>query len=573
MLRRGTACCLRQSAQALRVSGTRAFAAAPDADVVVVGGGHNGLVSAAYLARSGLRVVVLEKRHLLGGCAVTEELIPGFKFSRASYLAGLLRPQLIQELQLPPHGFQYLARSPSSFTPTLLNGPHGGKSLMIGGEHTTASIAQFSSADAEAFPRYEEFLNACRDVVQPLLDGPPPDVTQGGWRERLGANQRMQRAALAALRHPAGTLPGLAELFTAPAAHILDRWFQSDVLKATLATDAVIGALTSPRLPGSGYVLLHHVMGEAAGQPGVWAYVRGGMGALSDSIARSARAAGAELRTDADVVEITVMDGAATGVRLADGSLIGAKSVLAACTPRRAFLELLNAPLPATFASHIAAADYSCGAFKINLALSSLPCFACLPNSPDGSPGPQHRGTSHFQASMAEIHDAYLDASTGVPARQPVVEMTLPSSLDDTLAPPGCHVASLFVQFAPYHLAAGSWADAAFKVAFVERVLDVVERHCPGFKRSIVAIDALSPLDLERVFGLHGGNIFHGALGLHQLAHNRPAPGFASHRTPVRGLYLAGAGAHPGGGVSGAPGRNCAAVVLSDLGRGTWWKP
>jgi phytoene dehydrogenase-like protein len=556
-----------------------ATASAPlqeSADVVILGGGHNGLVSAAYLARAGLNVCVLERRHVLGGAAVTEELVPGFRYSRASYLAGLLRPQVVKDLQLERHGLRYLVRDPSSFTPSLPGSRHGGKSLLLHGNmvETQRSIAQFSARDAAAYPAYEAFLGSVRQVVNPLIDGPPLDFAAGGrWRERLAMAGQAMGAATAAARQPAGTVAGLMELFAAPAEHILDRWFESDILKATLATDAVIGALVSPRTPGSGYVLLHHVMGEVAGRPGVWAYVQGGMGALSGAIAKAAMEAGAKLHTGAEVDTILVNDAgtAVQGVRLVDGRTVRAPVVLSNATPHTTFLELLaDGVLPDSFRRHIEHADYSCGAFKINLALSRLPQFACMPGTAPGEAGPQHRGTVHFETTVEEIHAAFLDASAGRPAVRPVVEMTLPSVLDATLVDtPGTHVAGLFVQFAPYTLANGaSWADERFKSAFVDRVLVIVEEHCPGFKQSILHYDALSPLDLERTFGLHQGNIFHGALSLHQLAHNRPAPGWSSHRTPLAGLYLAGAGAHPGGGVTGAPGRNAAGVVLSDLGVG-----
>ena len=547
-------------------------------DVVVVGGGHNALVSAAYLAKAGLSVCVLEKRAILGGTTVTEELKPGFRFSRASYLAGLLRPSIVRDLELPRHGFSYLIRDPSSFTPTLVDGPHAGKCLVLGADDAAnaASVAQFSVRDALALPRYDAFLTGVRRVLEPLLDGPPPDPTQGKWRERLSAVERLIRAASAVGGVGVGPL---TELFTAPAASILDRWFESDVLKATLATDSVIGALVSPQTPGSGYVLLHHVMGESAGRPGVWSYIRGGMGALSNAVAGAAREAGAELRTSADVTQILQNDaGRAEGVRLADGTVVRGRNVIATCTPWRLFNDLLPASSsPPSFLSHICGTDYSSGAFKVNLALSSLPRYTCLAN-PSARlglrPGAEHTGTAHFEASIGEIHEAYLDAAVGgQPSRTPVVELTIPSVLDDTLTDtPGTHVASLFCQYAPYDLSGGrSWEDPSVKAAFAKAAIGVVDRHAPGFAESVIYADVLSPLDLERTFGLHRGSIFHGALSLHQLAYNRPAPGFSSHRTPVEGLYLGGSGAHPGGGVSGAPGRNSAAVLLSDLDMAPWW--
>eukprot|EP00937_MAST-01D_sp_MAST-1D-sp2_P000998 g998.t1 len=578
-------------------------------DVIIVGGGHNALTSAAYLAGRGLDVLLLERRHLLGGAAVTEELVPGFKFSRASYLAGLLRPQIIEELQLERHGFRYLPRDPSSFTPTAVDGVHGGKSLVLGAseEANWRSIAQFSKADADAFPRYEEFLGRVRELTQPLLDSAPPDPgslrDHARFYERLRAAKTARQLVSLGLRHRQTLVP-FYELFTAPAAFILDRWFESEILKTTLATDAVVGAMLSPSQAGSAYVLLHHVMGEAAGKQGVWSYVEGGMGAISDAIAAAARERGAEMLTNATVARIlhegTGEGARASGVLMADGTELRARTVLAGCTPYHTFLELLpglsaatgfagagaggagaaaeaESPLPASFRHHVRFADYSCGAFKINCAVSALPDFACWPNAPNEAgaggatgarPGPQHRGTVHFESRMSEIEEAYREASMGIPASRPVIEMTIPSAVDTTLAPPGQHVVQLFVQFAPYNVdpKVGNWEDERFKNAFADRVFAIVDEFCPGFSASVIERDVLSPLDLERVFGLQGGNITHGALALHQLGYSRPAPGFSSYRTPLKGLYLCGAGAHPGGGVMGAPGRNCAHVVLSDYG-------
>eukprot|EP00471_Norrisiella_sphaerica_P008464 CAMPEP_0184498816 /NCGR_PEP_ID=MMETSP0113_2-20130426/39916_1 /TAXON_ID=91329 /ORGANISM="Norrisiella sphaerica, Strain BC52" /LENGTH=545 /DNA_ID=CAMNT_0026886479 /DNA_START=274 /DNA_END=1911 /DNA_ORIENTATION=- len=544
------------------------------------------MVTAAYLSRAGLDVLVLERRDILGGAAVTEEVIPGFKFSRASYLAGLLRPKIVEELSLEERGLKYLIRDPSSFTPSR---DPGAPSLMLGSdmERTCASIAQFSPADARAYPAYEELLGKVRDVLRPLLDAPPPNPFQGRFRERRQSLQTMAELTSGALRHKE-ILPELYDILTAPASQILDKWFESEMLKTTLACDAVIGTMTSPKNVGSGYVLLHHVLGEAAGRQGVWAYVEGGMGAVSDAIAKAASEAGAELRTGCAVSEI-VLDskGRAKGVRLAGGEVFTARrAVVSNLTPHQTVMHLLNEDAYgkdgasarvrekkqrlADYRRHIRGADYTCGAFKINCALDSLPNFACLPNDESGLPGPQHRGTIHFENRMCEIERASVEASLGIPATCPVIEMTIPSSLDSTIAPPGKHVAQLFVQFAPYDVdpVEGSWHDPRFKNAFVNRVLSIVDEFAPGFQDSIIGLDALSPLDLENIFGLHKGNIFHGALGLNQIGWARPAPGWSSHRTPIDSLYLCSAGNHPGGGVSGAPGRNCAAILLSDMGIG-----
>ncbi len=557
-------------------------------DAVIIGAGHNGLVTAGYLRKQGLDVLVLERRHVVGGAAVTEEIVPGFKFSRASYLAGLLRPQIIKDMNLEKYGFKYLPRDPSSFTPTLEDSPSKGKYLLMGSDAkmTYDSIAQFSVKDADAFPQYEDFLGKVREIVSPLLDSPPLDMFEGSFRERMQSFGTFREIAGQALRNKEVLVP-FYELFTAPAAQILDRWFQGDVLKATLATDAVIGAAISPKHVGSAYVLLHHVMGEAAGKKGVWAYVRGGMGAVTQAMAASVREAGVTIETNATVKRIRYVNQSGgkpakvEGVEMADGTFIRAKKVISNATPYHTFLELLpglaratgakeDSPLPPSFVDHIRFTDYACGAFKINCAVNKLPDFFCIPNDPSGKPGPQHHGTVHFEDKMDDIDNAYRESSTGRPASRPVIEMTIPSALDNTISPSGQHVVQLFVQYAPYEIdpAYGSWADEGFKNRYADSIFKIIDKYCKGFSESVIGRDVLSPLDLERIFGLQKGNIMHGALSLHQLAYSRPAPGFSRHRTPVEGLYICGSGAHPGGGVMGAAGRNCAGIVANDVAEG-----
>lgn len=545
-------------------------------DAIIVGGGHNGLVCAAYLAKAGKRVCLLERRHVLGGAAITEEIVPGFKFSRASYVYSLFRPQIVADLDLHRHGLKLLPRQPSSWTPVPGHGP----SLLLGGtlEEDCASIAQFSKADAEAYPRYNALLEHYSSAFRPLLDRPPPDPgalldpSTPGW----AANVKDSWTAARSIAALGKDIPGFWELLTAPASKILDRWFESGILRATLGTDAIIGAHLSPSSPGSAYVLLHHVM------CGTWCNVQGGMGALSAAIARAAVEAGATLRVSTPVKRILVEDrpdtpaqgygpARAVGVELQDGQILKAPVVISNAAPRVLFQELLPSPcLPPAFTAHSKSIGVTSGSVKINLALSKLPNFTCKPNTGDGkTPMPWHRGTIHFETSPAQIEAAYADSMRGLPSTRPVIEMTLPTALDNTLAPQGKHVALLFVQYAPYDVSAwkgsAGWDSPGAREEFANRVYDVIEQHAPGFKDSIEGQDILTPVDLERVFALPGGNIFHGAMGLDQLLWSRPVPGWARHRTPVQGVYLAGAGAHPGGGVMGAPGRNAAMTILADM--------
>ena len=530
-------------------------------DAVVIGAGHNGLVAAAYLARAGLSVLVLERRPIVGGAVVTEEIVPGFRFSRAAYVQSLFRPEIVQELRLAHYGFSVIARNPASFTPLP-----DGRSLMLGPDPAMnhQEIKKFSARDADRFPRYEAMLDRVARFIEPLLDMTPPDLAARGWRHRLETIRDLARLGWGGARL-GKDLPLFLEMVTAPASQILHRWFESEPLKSTLATDAIIGAMAGPSTPGSGYVLLHHVMGQTDGVRGVWGYVSGGMGSLSEAIAAAARAHGATILTARPVAGISVEGGRATGVVLEDGTAIESRLVLSNADPKATFLTLLpRESVPDDFRHRISTMDFSSGATKINVALDRLPSFAARPGH---AAGPQHCGTIHLVSTMEEIEAAYLDALAGEPSTRPVIEMTLPSALDPTLAPPGKHVMSLFVQYTPYALARGSWDDPGVKDAFADRVFRVIEEFAPGFTASVLARDVLSPFDLERIFSLTGGNIFHGAMRLDQLFWLRPAPGWSRYLTPIENLYLCGAGAHPGGGVLGAPGRNAARAALSDLRR------
>ncbi|OAY80989.1 Pyridine nucleotide-disulfide oxidoreductase domain-containing protein 2 [Ananas comosus] len=540
-------------------------------DAVVVGGGHNGLVAAAYLARSGLSVALLEKRHLLGGAAVSEELVPGFLFSRCSYLLSLLRPSLIRELELERHGLKLLRRSPSSFTPCL-----DGRYLLLGAdaELNHSEIAKFSKKDALAYPRYEKQLEKFCKFMDFLLDSPPPEIRHeapsvvDGMKDMLHKSAFWSRCLQHVLSLGQKDMMDFLDLLLSPASKVLNNWFETEVLKATLATDAVIGSMATVHTPGSGYVLLHHVMGETGGERGVWSYVEGGMGSVSLAISKAAREAGVHIMTNAEVAQVIVDEnsGAVKGVVLADGTEVHSSVVLSNATPYRTFVELVPPnSLPEDFISSINNLDYSSGTTKINLAVNRLPQFQCCKGN-HLETGPQHVGTIHIGSeSMEEIDEAYKDALTGVPSKRPLIEMTIPSVLDRTISPPGQHVINLFVQYTPYKLAEGSWHDSKIRESFAQRCFSLIDEYAPGFSSSIIGYDMLTPPDLEREIGLTGGNIFHGSMGLDSLFLLRPVKGWSDYRTPLKGLYLCGSGAHPGGGVMGAPGRNAASVVIQDM--------
>ena len=522
-------------------------------DLIVIGGGHNGLVTAAYLARAGRRVLVLERRELVGGACVTEEVWPGYKVSTAAYVNSLLRPEIIRDLELKRHGFQMLPRNPSSFTPFP-----DGRSLLLGPDKALShrEIAKFSRRDADALPKYEAMLERVADFLEPTLVQTPPNP----WSFRPGNLMKLAKLGLAFAK--LGTDGQKAvEILTGAATPILDRWFESEQLKVTLATDAIIGAMASPSMPGTAYVLFHHVMGECDGARGVWGYVRGGMGGISNAIASAARERGAEIRTGAEVVRILVKDGRAQGVVLKDGTELRAKRVASGVDANVTFLRLLQAAeLPAEFVDAVRHIDYASASCKINLALSELPDFKAVPGT---APGPQHRGTIHISPTMEHIERAYDDAKYGRPSQAPIIEATIPSVLDDTLAPRGKYVMSMFTQYFPYQLAPGLDLEQE-KEKYADRCFDLFNEYAPNFKRSVVSRQVLSPVDLEQRFGLTGGNIMQGTMSLSSLSFMRPVPGYADYRTPIKGLYLCGAATHPGGGVMGACGYNAAREILKD---------
>jgi phytoene dehydrogenase-like protein len=519
-------------------------------DAIIVGAGHNGLVTACYLARAGLRVLVLERRHVVGGACVTEETFPGFKVSTAAYVNSLFRKEIVRDLRLADYGYQVLARNPSSFTPYPDE-----RSLMLGPdpELTHREIAKFSARDAERYPQYEAMLERVAAVVEPTITMTPPNLIQPG----LGDLTKLYALGRAFQR--LGAAAGEAvEILTGAARPILDRWFESDQLKSTLATDAVIGMMASPSMPGTAYVLFHHVMGETEGKRGVWGYVRGGMGGLTQALAGAARDLGAEIRCEAEVASILVRDGHVTGVALIGGDEFAAPIVASNADAHVTFTRLIDPKvLPLEFMEAVRRISYDSASLKINAALAELPSFRACPGT---DPGPQHRGTIHICPDQDYIERGYDDAKYGRPSVRPILEITIPSVVDPTVAPPGQHLMSIFVQYAPYTLREGDWDT--LREPFADRCFALLDEYAPNFLRSVLARQVLTPLDLERVFNLTGGNIFQGAMTPSQLFAFRPVPGYAGYRTPIGGLFLCGAAAHPGGGIIGAAGLNAAREIL-----------
>jgi len=542
----------------LTADGARTAASAPAAsaaDVVVVGAGHNGLTCAAYLAMAGLAVRVLERRPVVGGAAVTEEFHPGFRNSVAAYTVGLLQPKIIGDLRLHDHGLRIVNRRVQNFLP-LPDGRH----LITGEGRTEREIAKFSTRDAARYRAYLVEIERVAAVLRGLILKAPPNLELSSL---TGAARELGRlAAVGRSLWQADGLIAAVRLFRQSAGDMLDGWFESDPIKAVLGFDAVVGNLASPYTRGSAYVLLHHVFGETGGRPGVWGHAIGGMGAISDAMARSATAHGVRIDVNAAVREIIVEHGRARGVVLDDGTAVKARAVVANVNPQYLFQKLVPSDaVPPAMAARMRAWKAGSGTFRMNVALSKLPDFTALPGGGD------HLTAGIILApSLAYMDRAYHDCMHHGWSRAPIIEMVIPSTLDDSLAPPGAHVASLFCQHVAPRLADGaSWDDHRDTVA--DLMIDTVEAYAPGFKSSVVGRQCLSPLDLERIFGLPNGDIFHGALTLDQLFSSRPMRGYANYRMPVPALYLCGSGAHPGGGVTGAPGHNAAQAVIADLVR------
>jgi phytoene dehydrogenase-like protein len=531
--------------------------AAGRSDVIIIGGGHNGLACACYLAGSGLSVRVLERRAIVGGSAVTEEFHPGFRNSTASYTVSLLHPKVIAELNLARHGLKIVERPIANFLPLSAD---PGAYLKVGGglAATQAQVARYSQRDAERLPAYYAMLEEAAQVLRGLSLETPPNVG-GGIAEllpALKATRSVSRLSLPAKRN-------LLALFAKSAGDLLDAWFESAPLKAAFGFDAVVGNFASPYAPGSAYVLLHHVFGEVNGKAGQWGHAIGGMGAISEAIAAEARLRGVTIDCNAEVEKLTVRNGRAIGVVLRDGREIAGRAIAANVNPKLLFLDLIEPQhVEPEFRDRMKAYRCASGTLRMNVALSALPEFSCLPAA-----GMHHQSGIIMAPSLEYMEKAWFDARNDDMAEQPIVEMLIPSTVDDTLAPKGAHVASLFCQhFNPVLAQGRSWDELRETAA--DRVIDTVSKFAPNFRAAVLGRMVLTPLDLERRFGLSGGDIFHGALALDQLFSARPVLGNANYRMPLAGLYLCGSGAHPGGGVTGLPGRNAAREIARDFRRG-----
>jgi phytoene dehydrogenase-like protein len=524
-----------------------------DLDVIVIGAGHNGLTCAAYLGMAGLRVRVLERRGIVGGACVTEEFHPGFRNSTAAYTVGLLQPKVIRDLRLHEHGLRIVNRRVQNFLP-LPDGRH----LLTGEGRTEHEIAKFSTRDAARYSAYQAEIGRVAGVLRSLVLEAPPNMPPGHLGEALQGLGKL--AAIGGRLWRAGGLKAAIHLLRKSAGEILDDWFESDPIKSVLGFDSIVGNLASPYSPGSAYVLLHHVFGEVNGRQGLWGHAIGGMGAITQAMAKAAGANGVQIDVNAAVREIILERDRATGVVLGNGTALRARAVIANVDPQRLFAALLpREAVPPAVTERMKRWKAGSGTFRMNVALSKLPCFSAVPQ-----PGDHHTSGIILAPSLGYMDKAYRDCMARGWSSAPIVEIVIPSTLDDSLAPSGAHVASLFCQHVAPKFADGStWEQHRETVA--DLMVDTVEAYAPGFKSSVVARQSLSPFDLEQIFGLPNGDIFHGALTLNQLFTLRPMLGYANYRMPILGLYLCGSGAHPGGGVTGAPGHNAAQAVIADL--------
>ncbi len=525
-----------------------------DFDVVIIGGGHNGLTCAGYLARSGLSVKIIERRHIIGGSVVTEEFHPGYRNSACAFVVSLLQDKIVNDLELGKYGLNIVDRAGGTFAP-LRDG--GYLSLPRDKDHCVRNIAQFSQKDASRYHEFHEVLKTTALTLRSTVLETPPNIG-GGWRDMLAAGKIGNRVRKLDHKHRTA----FADLMTMSVGDYLNKWFEFDNLKGVYAFEGVVGHLSSPYAPGSAYVLMHKYFGEVNGTVGAWGHAMGGMGAITQAMAKSAAAKGVDIQLNTSVREIIVEKGGARGVVLDDGTIIRARAVAGGINPKLLFLELTDtSALDSDFVKGIQ--DYRCksGTFRMNVALDELPNFDGL------KPGEGHdllTGTVEITHSLDYLEQAYDDAKRGGWAKEPIISLCLPSLVDDTLAPKGKHVASIFCQHFHPELSGGrSWDDAKEEAA--DHVVDTVTKYAPNFKKSILGRSILSPLDLERDYSLPGGDIFHGNLDLDQIFSLRPHAGYANYRSPLNGLYLCGAGAHPGGGVSGAPGHNAAQEIIRDF--------